>query len=230
MLNAAGLTLPTFRAWAVRSRSMTISATSNAAAAEQVLTKAGFTKGSNGFFEKGGKDRRTSRSSDPAAYTDYAEDDSIVAQQMKAAGIDATYHGLSMNAWNADVADGDFRLTEHWSNGGLSPYNMYKGWLNSTLATGSAAVGDYERLNDPAINADLATLAGATTVSTAGRRPGPARAVHRGEPADHPGHHRARSGSSTTRRTTPAGRPSRTRTTAASRRERTTVPAQAPMR
>ena len=34
----------------------------------------------------------------------------------------------------------------HWSNGGITPYNMYEGWLNSALATGSAATGDYERL------------------------------------------------------------------------------------
>ena len=40
-----------------------------------------------------------------------------------------------MNAWNADVADGNFQLTEHWSNGGITPYNMYDGWLNSALAT-----------------------------------------------------------------------------------------------
>ena len=91
--------------------------------------------------------------------------DAIAAQELRAAGIDATFQGLSVDAWNADVADGDFSVTEHWSNGGISPYNMYDGWLNSTLASGSAAIGDYERLNDPALNADLATLAGATTVS-----------------------------------------------------------------
>ena len=101
----------------------------------------------------------------PTAYTDMSEVDSIAAQELRAAGIDATFQGLSVDAWNADVADGDFSMTEHWSNGGISPYNMYNGWLNSTLASGSAAIGDYERLNDPALNADLATLAGATTVS-----------------------------------------------------------------
>ena len=94
-----------------------------------------------------------------------SEVDSIVAQEMRAAGIDATFQGISVNAWNADVADGDFSVTEHWSNGGITPYNMYDGWLDSSLASGTAATGDYERLNDPAINADLATLAGAETVA-----------------------------------------------------------------
>ncbi len=161
---AGGLTLPTFQAWAGPVTSATMPSTSNTAAAEQVLTKAGFTKGSNGYFQKGGKEVAVTIIS-PTAYTDMAQVDAIAAQEMRAAGIDATYQGLSVDAWNADVADGQFSVTEHWSNGGISPVNMYNGWLNSTLATGSAAVGDYERLNDPAVNADLATLAGATTVA-----------------------------------------------------------------
>ena len=56
--NATGLTLPTFSAWSAPVANMTISATGNAAAAEQVLEKAGFTKGSNGIFQKGGQARR----------------------------------------------------------------------------------------------------------------------------------------------------------------------------
>ena len=164
VLNATGLTLPTFGAWSGPVASMTVSATADAAAAEQILTKAGYTKGSNGFFEKGGKTVALTIV-DPAAYTDYAEDDSIVAGDLKAAGIDATFDGLAVTAWNTDVADGNFQLTSHWSNGGLTPYNMYEGWLDSALATGNNATGDYERLNDPAINADLATLAGASTTA-----------------------------------------------------------------
>jgi peptide/nickel transport system substrate-binding protein len=113
-----------------------------------------FTKGSNGFFEKNGQTVSITIV-DPSAYTDYAEVDSLVAQQLRAAGIDATFQGLSVNAWNTDVADGDFQLTSHWSNGWLTPYNMYDGWLDSSLATGNSATGDYERLNNPTIDADL---------------------------------------------------------------------------
>jgi peptide/nickel transport system substrate-binding protein len=91
--------------------------------------------------------------------------DSIAAGELKAAGIDATFSGISVNAWNTDVADGDFQVTEHWSNGGITPYNMYDGWLDSSLASGSAAVGDYERLKDSGVNADLAKLSGASTVA-----------------------------------------------------------------
>jgi len=164
VLNATGLTLPTFSAWSGPVASMTVSATADAASAAAILTKAGYTKGSNGFFQKGGKTVALTIV-DPAAYTDYAQDDAIVAGDLRAAGIDATFQGLAVTAWNTDVADGNFQLTMHWSNGGLTPYNMYEGWLDSALATGNNATGDYERLNDPAINADLAKLAGASTTA-----------------------------------------------------------------
>jgi peptide/nickel transport system substrate-binding protein len=156
--------LPTFQAWVGPVASLTNSATANAAAAEQVLTKAGYTKGSNGFFAKGGQTVAFTIV-DPSAYTDYAQDDELVAQELRAAGIDATFQGLSVNAWNTDVSDGDFQMTSHWSNGGLTPYNMYDGWLDSSLASGNSATGDYERLNNPTIDSELATLAGAGTTA-----------------------------------------------------------------
>jgi peptide/nickel transport system substrate-binding protein len=164
VLNATGITLPTYSAWSAPVASKTVSATGNAAAAQAVLTKAGYTKGADGFFQKGGKTVSVTLIS-PSAYTDYAEVGSIAAQELRNAGIDATFQGISVNAWNADMGNGNFSLAEHWSNGGITPYNLYDNWLDSALDKGSVATGDYERLNSPAINADLAKLAGAATVS-----------------------------------------------------------------
>jgi peptide/nickel transport system substrate-binding protein len=164
VLNATGLTLPTFSAWSGPVSSLTVSSTGSAAAAKAVMKAAGFTMGSDGFWQKGGKTVSLSIIS-PSAYTDMAEVDSIAAQELKAAGIDATFQGLAVTAWNNDVADGDFQMTEHWSNGGITPYNMYEGWLDPKLATGNAATGDYERLNDPAVVADLAKLASTNRVA-----------------------------------------------------------------
>jgi len=164
VLNQTGLTSPLFDAWGGPVSSLTNSATGSAAAAEQILQKAGYTKGSNGFFAKDGKTVSITIT-DPSAYTDYAEVDSLVAQQLKAAGIDATFQGQSVDAWNSDVASGNFELTSHWSNGGITPYNMYDGWLDSSLASGSTATGDFERLKDPNVDAMLAKLAGAETTA-----------------------------------------------------------------
>ncbi len=164
VLNATGITLPTYAAWSGPVASQTVSATGNAAAAAAVLKKAGYTKGSNGFFQKGGKTVSVTLIS-PAAYTDYAEVGSIAAQELRSAGIDATFQGISVNAWNADMGNGNFSLAEHWSNGGITPYNLYDNWLNSALDSGTAATGDYERLKNPAIDAALAKLAGGSTVA-----------------------------------------------------------------
>ena len=163
VLNATGITLPTFSAWSGPVESKTVKATDDAAAARQVLKQAGFTMGSNGFFQKGGKTVSVTLIS-PSAYTDYAEVGSIVAQELKSAGIDATFQGLTVNAWNAAVAAGDFSISEHWSNNGLTPYNLYDNWLDSSLASGNNATGDYERLKNPDIDAALAKLAGDSTV------------------------------------------------------------------
>jgi peptide/nickel transport system substrate-binding protein len=162
--NTSGITLPTFSAWSAPAAADTVSATGSASAAAAVLTAAGYKKGSDGFFALNGQEVTVTLVS-PSAYTDYAEVGSIIAQELKAAGINASFQGLTVNAWNADVADGDFSISEHWSNNGLTPYNLYDNWLNSALDTGNNATGDYERLNDPALNADLAKLAGDQTVT-----------------------------------------------------------------
>jgi peptide/nickel transport system substrate-binding protein len=164
VLNATGLTLPEYAAWSGPVKSLTNSATANPTQAEAVLKAAGYTKNSSGFYEKGGKVVSITIT-DPSAYTDYAQDDQLVANELKAAGIDATFQGQAVNTWASDVASGNFELTMHWSNGGITPYNMYDGWLDSSLATGNSATGDYERLKDPAIDADLAKLAGASTTA-----------------------------------------------------------------
>jgi len=161
---AGGLTLPFFSAWAGPVASATVSPNANVAAADAVLTKAGYKKDSSGYYALNGKEVALTIIS-PSDYTDMAEVDSIGAQELKAAGINATFSGLTVDAWNADVADGDFQMTEHWSNGGITPYNMYDGWLNSSLGKGKTATGDFERLNDPTVDAELAKLSGATSIT-----------------------------------------------------------------
>jgi peptide/nickel transport system substrate-binding protein len=164
LTNASGITLPTYQSWSGPVASDTVPATGDVASAKSVLTAAGYTMGSNGFFQKGGKTLAISLV-DPSSYTDYAQDDALIAQQLRAAGIDVTFNGLTVNAWNADVADGDFQLTLHWGNGGVTPYNLYDNWLDDTLISSTGATGDYERLKDPAIQSDLAALSAAPTVT-----------------------------------------------------------------
>ena len=163
--NTSGITLPTFQAWAAPAASDTVSATGSAAAASQVLAKAGYKKDSSGFYSLNGKEVTVTLIS-PSAYTDYAAVGSMVAQELKAAGINASFQGISVNAWNADMADGNFSLAEHWSNNGLTPYNLYDNWLNSALNNGKSNTGDYEGLKNPQMDAALSKLAGDSSVAS----------------------------------------------------------------
>ena len=164
VLNATGLTLPLYDAWSDPVKSMNNSPKAEPAQAKAVLKAAGYTLNKGGFFEKNGKVVSITIT-DPAAYTDYAQDDAIVAQELRAAGIDATFQGQAVDTWASDIAAGNFQLTMHWSNGGITPYNMYQGWLDSSLATGKSATGDYERLKEPTIDSALGKLAGASAVA-----------------------------------------------------------------
>jgi peptide/nickel transport system substrate-binding protein len=161
--NASGIVLPGFAnlvAPAVKKDKL--NAHADPAAADAVLNKAGYTI-KNGFYQYKGKPV-TINITDPSSYTDYAETDALVAQELKKAHINAAFVGQSATAWAADVADGNFEMTSHWAQTSISAYQLYDYWLNSALATKNAA-GNYERLHNKAIDADLAKLASQTTVA-----------------------------------------------------------------
>jgi len=160
LTNASGITLPTFQAWAQPVAGDTVPAAGDVAQAKSVLTHAGYTMGSNGFFQMDGRTLALSLI-DPSSYTDYAQDDALIAQQLRAAGIDATFVGQSVTTWNANVADGNFQLTLHWGSNGVTPYNLYDNWLDDSLVRSTGATGDFERLQDPTIESDLVALSSA---------------------------------------------------------------------
>ena len=161
--NASGLVLPGFQpllAPAVAKDAL--AAHANPAAADKVLAAAGYVL-KNGFYYLGSKEV-TIPITDPSAYTDYAEDDSLIASELQKAHINATFVGQSATAWAADLASGKYVLSMHWSNTSIAAYQLYNGWLNSSLATSNAS-GNYERLHNPMIDSELSKLAGQTSIA-----------------------------------------------------------------
>lgn len=162
LTNASGITLPTYQAWLAPSvANMTVPGSGSAAQAASILTRAGYKKDSAGYYALNGKEVALTIV-DPASYTDYAQSAAIIAQDLKAAGINATFNGITVNAWNADMATGNFQLALHWSSGGITPYFLYDTWLDQTLISGGQ--GDFEHLKNPTIQADLQQLNADQTV------------------------------------------------------------------
>ncbi len=164
--SASGLTLPVFQQFLSSSvASDTLSPTSNIAAAKAVLKAAGYVLGSDGFFQTKSGQKLTIDITNPSSFSDYATGDAMIAGWLRQAGIDATFVGQSVTAWSSDIATGNFQLTQHWSQTSVAPYQLYNDWLNSAQATSNAA-GDYERLNDSAVDALLTKLAGDNSVAS----------------------------------------------------------------
>jgi peptide/nickel transport system substrate-binding protein len=159
--NAGGLVLPGFKnlvAPAVKKD--TLSPVSQTHKAIAVLKAAGY-KLKHGYFYLGKKEV-TIPVTDPAAYTDYAEDDSLIAAELRKAHINSTFYGPSPSVWAANITKGNFVLTQHWSQTTISAYQLYDYWLNSSEIGTSA--GNYERLKNKTLNGELAKLAAQTTV------------------------------------------------------------------
>ncbi len=160
--NASGLVLPGFKnLLSPAVKKDVLSAHSQTSKAIAVLKAAGY-KLKHGFFYLGKKEV-TVPVTDPSAYTDYAEDDSLIASELKKAHINSSFYGPSPSVWAANITKGDFVLTQHWSQTTISPYQLYNTWLNSDEIGNSA--GNFERLKNKSLNADLAKLAAQTTTA-----------------------------------------------------------------
>ncbi len=164
--NASGLTLPVFQQYLSPAvASSALPAHANVAAAKAVLKNAGYVMGSDGFFHTKSGQKLSLDITNPSSFADYAAGDQQIAGWLRNAGIDATFVGQSVDAWSSDIADGNYQLTQHWSQTSVSPYQLYNDWLNSAQATSNAA-GDFERLKDPQVDSMLNKLAADNSVST----------------------------------------------------------------
>jgi peptide/nickel transport system substrate-binding protein len=158
--NASGIVLPGFKTLETSAvKDDTLSPVSQTAKAVAVMKAAGY-KLKHGFFYMGNKEV-TIPVTDPSSYTDYAEDDSLIAAELRKAHINSTFYGPNASVWAANITKGNFVLTQHWSQTTISAYQLYNYWLNSSEIGTSA--GNYERLKDPTMNADLAKLAAQTS-------------------------------------------------------------------
>lgn len=126
-----GLVLPTAQQW-LAPQYASLSTGADMAQAQKYLTDAGFTKGSDGIYQKNGQRLSlTLRSVD--SYSDWNAAAKLIADQAKAVGIEIKNVTVGEDNYYTLRTDGkyDYQLMFCGMVGGPTPYYLYNQYLNS---------------------------------------------------------------------------------------------------
>jgi len=103
---------------------------------QDAADRARFTYNGTTLMDPTGK-RSPSRSR-PSGWSDYQTDLSIIADNLKTIGINATSTRPTQRLVHRD-RNGNFQAAMHWSNGGVTPYDMYQNIMDGRTSRRSAA-------------------------------------------------------------------------------------------
>src|SRR6266550_4230639 len=126
-----GLVLPTAQGW-LDPQLANLPTSADAAAAQKYLTDAGFTKGSDGIYQKNGKRLSlTLRSVD--SYSDWNAAAQLIAAEAKSVGIEIKNVTVGENDYYTLRGDGkfDYQMMFCGMVGGPTPYYLFNQYLNS---------------------------------------------------------------------------------------------------
>ncbi len=129
--STTGLVLPTAQNW-LDPQYSNLPMTADSAKAAKYLTDAGFTKGSDGIYQKNGQRLSfTLRSVD--SYSDWNAAAKLIADQAKAVGIEIKNVTVGEDNYYTLRTDGkyDYQLMFCGMVGGPTPYYLYNQYLNS---------------------------------------------------------------------------------------------------
>jgi peptide/nickel transport system substrate-binding protein len=149
--NQTGVVLPTYSSWSDSSLTQT---TYSPSKAQQTLTSAGFTKGSDGIFKDKSGNPLSFTIKTISGFSDWDSSLQLITQQLKAAGIKVTVQDENTTSYTADLQSGHFQLAYGGSGGpapspGPSPYYELRGLLFG----GNIGSTNYERFKSPSTDA-----------------------------------------------------------------------------
>ncbi|MEE1741272.1 ABC transporter substrate-binding protein [Streptomyces sp. BE147] len=136
--------------------------------ARKILADAGFTLSGGVLKDPSGKPVKLTFT-DPAGWNDYITGLSIIKDNIKQLGIEAKVRTQTADAWGADVANGNFDATLHWTNSGATPYDMYQNMMDGSILQPigkSSQLGNFGRFKSPEATAALKEYANATEDAT----------------------------------------------------------------
>lgn len=153
--------LPRDEKWVADSANEVSPQEPDAAEAGSILEAAGYTKGSDGIYEKGGqKVELTLTSVD--GWTDYNDAAKLIAEQAEAAGIKINASTVQWQEFSDSRQSGDFQLIV----GGMigtsvaDPFQIYRDWFGGTTVGSTGPVGEevptgrwnFSRYNNPVVD------------------------------------------------------------------------------
>jgi peptide/nickel transport system substrate-binding protein len=165
--NQNAIVTPTFSSWMNTAAAGQYNYTYNPTKAQQILTAAGYTKGSDGIFAKGGQ-KLAFTAINIGGYSDWVASMSVIQSDLKAVGIQLTPQNLAQNDFLARLYSGNYQLAYNNQTGGPSPYYEFRQWLYSANSApiGKNASSNWERYSDKATDALLNAYATTTDPAT----------------------------------------------------------------
>ena len=154
------------KAWIANPADVTAPQTGDPAKAESILQGAGYTKGADGIYQKGGK-KLSLTVQVVAGFSDYISAISVMATELKAVGIQLKGSQLAYNAWNSNETTGNFQLTMDSiglgasSNPNFTYQPRYTTKDTAKVGEVAATSGNYSRYSNPKV--DAAVVAAAAT-------------------------------------------------------------------
>ena len=134
----------------------------DAAEAATILEGAGWVKGDDGIYAKGGE-RLSMTVEVVTGWTDYITAVDTIASQAKAAGIEIKSAQSSWNEWSEKRGSGNFQLVidSLWQGPAPDPYYLYNYFFDSSSGAkvGETSGNNYSRYVNPAVDDAIAELA-----------------------------------------------------------------------
>jgi peptide/nickel transport system substrate-binding protein len=137
-------------------------ATVSATTAKALLTSTpGFSYSGNNLMYNG--KQVTLQLADPAGWSDYDTDLTLIQNDLATIGINASVSQPNANTWTTNVADGDFQGVLHWTNNGATPYDLYATIFDGYTPIGQTANTDFGRFQSTDATNALKQYASAST-------------------------------------------------------------------
>jgi peptide/nickel transport system substrate-binding protein len=165
--NQNGVVTPTFSSWLDTAAQGEFRYGYNPAKAQSLLRQAGYVKGSDGIYAKGGLNLSFT-GINIGGYSDWVASMSVIQSELKAVGIGLTVEDLAQNDYFSRLLSGHYQFAYYTQTGGPTPYYEFRQWLYSANSApiGKNATTNWERYSSPATDKLLDSYASTTSEAT----------------------------------------------------------------